>query len=87
MSLRDASCPHPPAENRSQSKPYVYTERTLQVSFIGDCIIKVDLTSKPDSLTEVKEGVKHKFELDIQWAKSALPHGPCGAHPAADAEE
>mmetsp|Transcript_27283 Transcript_27283/g.56526 ORF Transcript_27283/g.56526 Transcript_27283/m.56526 type:complete len:695 (-) Transcript_27283:340-2424(-) len=52
-------------------KPYVYTKRTLQVSYNKERIIKVDLTSDPASLSEVKPGAVFKFELDIQWTKTS----------------
>ena len=54
-------------------KPYVYTKRTLKVSYNQDRVIKVDLTSDPASLTEVKVGTELKFELDIQWEKTSTP--------------
>jgi len=53
--------------------PYVYTKRTLVVSYNEDRIVKVDLTSDPSSLKEVKEGITLTFELDIQWAKTNTP--------------
>jgi len=58
-------------ENRGEFKPYVFTKKTLLVSYNGDMIIKVDLTS--ESLMEVKAGVKVKFELDIQWTETNTP--------------
>ena len=61
------------AENGGEFKPYVYTKRTLKVSYNGDRIIKVDLTSEPASLTEVRAGVRLKFELDVQWASTDVP--------------
>ena len=60
-------------EKRGELKPYVYTRRTLQVSYNGDRIIKVDLTSEPASLTAVKVGGILKFELDIQWSQTNIP--------------
>ncbi|KAL7490593.1 hypothetical protein ACHAWT_000162 [Skeletonema menzelii] len=53
--------------------PYVYTKRTLVVSYNDDRIVKVDLTSDPSSLKEVKKGMALTFELDIQWAKTNTP--------------
>mmetsp|Transcript_8546 Transcript_8546/g.14987 ORF Transcript_8546/g.14987 Transcript_8546/m.14987 type:complete len:684 (-) Transcript_8546:183-2234(-) len=69
--LEEAVAKH--TENGGEFKPYVYTKRTLHVSYNADRIIKVDLTSEPASLTEVKAGVKVKFELDIQWTKTNTP--------------
>ena len=57
-------------EMGGELKPYVYAKRTLQVAYNKDRIIKVDLTSDPASLTEVKVGAVLKFELDIQWTKT-----------------
>ena len=54
-------------------KAYVYTKRTLKVSYNQDRVIKVDLTSDPASLTEVKVGTELTFELDIQWEKTNAP--------------
>ena len=69
--LEEAVAKH--TEMGGEFKPYVYTKRTLHVSYNGDRVIKVDLTSEPSSLTEVKAGAKLKFELDIQWQKSNVP--------------
>ena len=60
-------------EHGGSFQPYVYTQRTLKVSYNDDRIIKVDLTSEPSSLTEVKVGAILKFELDIQWETSDTP--------------
>jgi len=60
-------------EEGGEFKPYVYTKRTLKVSANKERIIKVDLTSEPASLTEVKVGTRLKFELDVQWATSDVP--------------
>jgi len=69
--LEEAVAQH--EENKGEFKPYVYTKRTLQVSYNRDRIIKVDLTSQPSSLSEVKLGVALKFELDIQWVETHTP--------------
>jgi len=69
--LEEAVAKH--EEKRGEFKPYVYTKRTLQISYNADRIIKVDLTSEPASLTEVKAGVTLKFELDIQWVQTNTP--------------
>jgi len=61
-------------EMGGELKPYVYTKRTLKVSYNQDRIIKVDLTSDPASLTEVKAGTELKFELDIQWEVTNSPY-------------
>ncbi|EED92654.1 endomembrane protein EMP70 precusor [Thalassiosira pseudonana CCMP1335] len=63
----------PDLDAAKELKPYVYTKRTLKVSYNEDRIIKVDLTSDPASLTEVKLGTSLKFELDIQWTKTNTP--------------
>ena len=60
-------------EMGGELKPYVYTKRTLKVSYNQDRVIKVDLSSDPASLTEVKLGTELKFELDIQWEKTSTP--------------
>jgi len=69
--LEEAVAKH--SENGGEFKPYVYTKRTLHVSYNADRIIKVDLTSEPSSLVEVKSGASLKFELDVQWAKTTTP--------------
>mmetsp|Transcript_31167 Transcript_31167/g.57803 ORF Transcript_31167/g.57803 Transcript_31167/m.57803 type:complete len:689 (+) Transcript_31167:181-2247(+) len=69
--LEEAVAKH--SENGGEFKAYVYTKRTLHVSYNADRIIKVDLTSEPSSLTEVKTGATLKFELDVQWAKTTTP--------------
>ena len=69
--LEEAVAKH--EERKGEFKPYVYTKRTLQISYNGDRIIKVDLTSEPASLTEVKAGITLKFELDIQWVQTNTP--------------
>ena len=66
--LEEAVAHH--AEHGGEFRAYVYTKRTLHVSFNGDRIVRVDLTSEPASLVEVKEGMKLKFELDVQWSKT-----------------
>lgn len=50
--------------------PYVYTERKLILSYNGDRIINVDLTSEPASLKKVEEGIKLKFTLIIEWKQT-----------------
>ena len=69
--LEEALAKH--EETGGEFRPYVYTKRTLLVSYNDDRIIKVDLTSEPASLVEVKEGVVLKFELDIQWTQTTTP--------------
>eukprot|EP00581_Thalassiosira_minuscula_P009120 CAMPEP_0183706280 /NCGR_PEP_ID=MMETSP0737-20130205/3158_1 /TAXON_ID=385413 /ORGANISM="Thalassiosira miniscula, Strain CCMP1093" /LENGTH=703 /DNA_ID=CAMNT_0025933659 /DNA_START=97 /DNA_END=2208 /DNA_ORIENTATION=+ len=69
--LEEAVAKH--TEAGGEFKPYVYTKRTLHVSYNADRIIKVDLTSEPGSLTEVKRGAQLKFELDINWSKTTTP--------------
>jgi len=48
-------------------KPFVYTYRYLSVSYNKDRIVKVDLTSDPASLIEVKPGAELNFKLFIKW--------------------
>jgi len=67
--LEEAVAKH--AESGGEFKAYVYTKRTLHVSFNRDRVIKVDLTSEPASLVEVKAGTQLKFELDVQWSKTS----------------
>lgn len=50
--------------------PYVYTKRNLVISYNKDQIIKVDLTSDPRSLQEVKEGAKLEFSLNVQFVET-----------------
>mmetsp|Transcript_117659 Transcript_117659/g.175740 ORF Transcript_117659/g.175740 Transcript_117659/m.175740 type:complete len:647 (+) Transcript_117659:35-1975(+) len=51
--------------------PYVYTVRNLVISYNNDQIVKVDLTSDPKSLVEVKEGAKLDFALYVQFEKTS----------------
>jgi transmembrane 9 superfamily protein 3 len=50
--------------------PYVYTKRNLVISYNKDQIVKVDLTSDPNSLEEVKEGSKLEFALQVQYVET-----------------
>jgi len=50
--------------------PYVYTTRNLIISYNKDQIVKVDLTSDPKSLTEVKEGAALEFALHVQFEET-----------------
>jgi len=50
--------------------PYVYTTRNLIISYNGDQIVKVDLTSDPKSLVQVKEGAELDFALHVQFEKT-----------------
>jgi transmembrane 9 superfamily protein 3 len=47
--------------------PYVYTNRNLVISYNNDQVVKVDLTSDPKSLMEVKEGAAFEFTLAVQF--------------------
>jgi transmembrane 9 superfamily protein 3 len=47
--------------------PYVYTKRNLIISYNNDQIVKVDLTSDPKSLEQIKEGATLEFALHIQF--------------------
>lgn len=51
--------------------PYVYTNRNLVISYNGDQIVKVDLTSDPKSLEEVKEGTALEFSLHVQFVETS----------------
>jgi len=46
---------------------YVYTKRNLIISYNNDQIVKVDLTSDPKSLEQVKEGAKLDFALHVRF--------------------
>jgi transmembrane 9 superfamily protein 3 len=50
--------------------PYVYTNRNLVVSYNRDQIVKVDLTSDPKSLQEIKEGLTLEFSLHVQFVET-----------------
>jgi len=50
--------------------PYVYTNRNLVISYNKDQIVKVDLTSDPKSLKEVKEGATLEFSLHVQFVET-----------------
>ena len=54
-------------EDLSQYTAAVYTSRHLQIKYNGNQIVQVDLHSDPESLVEVKEGVKLHFDLHVQW--------------------
>ena len=50
--------------------PYIYTNRNLVISYNADQIVKVDLTSDPRSLKEVKEGTVVEFSLQVQFVET-----------------
>lgn len=50
--------------------PFVYTTRNLLISYNKDQIVKVDLTSEPKSLKEVKEGATLEFSLHVQFEET-----------------
>jgi transmembrane 9 superfamily member 3 len=50
--------------------PFVYTNRNLVISYNTDQIVKVDLTSDPKSLEEVKEGVTLEFSLHVEFVQT-----------------
>jgi transmembrane 9 superfamily member 3 len=54
----------------SSLKPYVYTSRNLLISYNKDQIVKVDLTSDPKSLVEVKEGATFTFTLFVKFERT-----------------
>lgn len=47
--------------------PYVYTERSLVISYHEDRITKVDLHSDPSSLKRAIEGTVLKFQMHVTW--------------------
>lgn len=51
--------------------PYVYTNRNLVISYNKDQIVKVDLTSDPKSLKEVKAGTALEFSLHVQFVETS----------------
>jgi len=51
--------------------PYVYTTRTLIISYNKDQIVKVDLTSDPKSLKQVSEGAVLEFALHVQFEQTS----------------
>lgn len=51
--------------------PYVYTNRNLVISYNGDQIVKVDLTSDPRSLKPIKEGATMEFSLQVQFVETS----------------
>jgi len=55
-------------------KAYVYTTRTLTVSYNGNRIVKVDLTSDPASLILIKEGIELNFKLLVKWESTLLSY-------------
>lgn len=50
--------------------PYVYTNRNLVISYNDDRVVKVDLTSDPKSLQEIKEGAMLDFSLNVQFLET-----------------
>ena len=59
-----------PDEAASSLLPYIYTSRNLIISYNEDQIVKVDLTSDPKSLMEVKVGAAYKFTLFVSFVKA-----------------
>jgi len=57
-------------KNADELKPYVYTSRNLIISYNNDQIVKVDLTSDPKSLEEVKEGAEYTFTLFVSFVQT-----------------
>jgi transmembrane 9 superfamily member 3 len=50
--------------------PHVYTERKLVISYNGNQIVQVDLSSEPDSLKPVVAGQSYEFVLHVHWEKT-----------------
>ncbi len=50
--------------------PFVYTNRNLVISYNKNQIVKVDLTSDPKSLKEVKAGATLEFSLHVQFVET-----------------
>lgn len=67
--LRDALSPDRQAKGFSLH-PYVYTDRTLTVSFNGDRIVQADLVSDPQSLTRPEAGKEITFSLTVEWKET-----------------
>lgn len=59
-----------PDEQATNLVPFVYTSRNLIVSVHGDQIVKVDLTSDPKSLMEVREGSTYTFTLYVSFVST-----------------
>jgi transmembrane 9 superfamily protein 3 len=51
-------------------KPFVYTKRTLVITYNGNRIIEADIISDPDSLREVKVGGTLSFSTKFMWEKT-----------------
>jgi transmembrane 9 superfamily protein 3 len=50
--------------------PYVYTTRNLVISYNKNQIVKVDLTSDPQSLVEIKPGIQLTFVLATSFIET-----------------
>jgi len=64
----------PKEEDEGKLIPYVYQDRHLAVAYNGDRIVKVDLTSDPGSLQEVKPNQTFKFRMTIEWTATDEPY-------------
>mmetsp|Transcript_12579 Transcript_12579/g.15825 ORF Transcript_12579/g.15825 Transcript_12579/m.15825 type:complete len:630 (+) Transcript_12579:263-2152(+) len=51
--------------------PYLYTTRMLVISHNNGQIVKVDLTSDPASLKQLKAGDKYNFKMHVEWKETS----------------
>mmetsp|Transcript_107 Transcript_107/g.185 ORF Transcript_107/g.185 Transcript_107/m.185 type:complete len:652 (-) Transcript_107:113-2068(-) len=51
-------------------EPYVYTVRTLTISYNKDRIVKLDLKPEPNSLVKVKPGISLRFSFTFVWQET-----------------
>jgi len=58
-------------DHSTKEEPYVYTERTLTISYNKDRIVKLDLKSEPHSLVKVKPGISLRFSFTFVWEETA----------------
>jgi len=54
-------------EMKGETVARVYTQRALVIQYNKDRIIEVDLVSDPESLVEVKPGIKLNFQTKFIW--------------------
>lgn len=55
-------------------KTYVYTQRTLTISYNNDRIVQVDMMSDPQSLTRPTAGARLTFKLDVVWKSTTAEY-------------
>jgi len=54
-------------QDKKETGPHVYTQRSIVVQYNKDRIIEVDIVSYPESLVAIKPGVKLTFETKFVW--------------------